>query len=537
MLNANVELFMSEYFLIKAVLGKYLKDSEKLFRCLSRIFLIPASSVDALYELSENELASGITTEQEFMQHQRISKYSALVGATTGFNAEWEEIVRIKGNAMLVAQGYNLVMDADVSRNMVYNCLSAAATHGSVVALRIMGVLQCEGIFLAKNENAGIKHLAKAADWNDTVSLLAMLSYNAQLPYNMSRLRQVVEDTPFAELYRIAVEHYGVSGADSVNEVKLLYKAINAGILKRDVYDSNYARILYSKAISPKDKEKAVLSPSKEHVSTIGDLPLKLTREKTVAVDVSGLESLALNREKEQQTVARALQNADLRELPSYRPVCLCCDSRYILNMYAQALNQTSETHVEVIDVAELSEYDLEPTLNNIFVRSIDEDKDNRLLLFFCGAISERKLDAVKCILQGSRRAKFHLNSPAVTLNLGAVLPICLCDKQNARLLKPYCDVIVLDAVSEEEMSVAIKDIVAGKQSLYGVGAICLDGEACKLLCGYDVDTVEKIIDAAVRAKREKGADITLTRDILQSYVADSNILRIGFGGEPYGKY
>lgn len=139
--------------------------------------------------------------------------------------------------------------------------------------------------------------------------------------------------------------------------------------------------------------------------------------------------------------------------------------------------------------------------------------------------------------MQGSRRAKFHLNSPGVTLDLSAVLPVCFCDKQNARRLKPYCDVIELKPLSAEEQSAAINEILLTKQELYNVGCIRLDGEALKLLNGYDIDTVEAVIDAAVRAHRKKGADITLTKEILSSYLMDNNRLRIGFGGEPYGKY
>ena len=66
---------------------------------------------------------------------------------------------------------------------------------------------------------------------------------------------------------------------------------------------------------------------------------------------------------------------------------------------------------------------------------------------------------------------------------------------------------------------------------MYGVGEIKLSGEVSEVFGGYDVDTAEKLIDAAVRARREKGATITLSRDILQSYTSGNDRPRIGFGG------
>ena len=539
MLNSMVEMFLSQYFLFKAVLGKYLTNSKELFILLSRICLIPEADTDQLYCLAENEIAEQITTENEYLQYQRMQKYSALIGSDQKIDAELEEIVRIKGNAILVAQSSKLVPDADASRNVVYTYLLSAATSGSVLALQIMGVLQCEGVFLDKNEKVGLKNLSKAADWNDGFSILALLHYlKENRAYNMARLRKAIEDTPFTCAYDAAMEQYGPVDEIEVDEVKLLHKAFVSGGLKREVYDPKYARILNGQALCIKDKEKLVFSQNKELLSIIGHLPLKLSYESMTAVDLSALEQLALKREAETAAIGRALKNSDLRALPSYRPLCLCSDSKYILSAYAKAIAAKSQTtHVETIDVGELIEYDFEPTPNNVFVRSIDEDRDNRFLLFFCGEISERKIDAVKSILLSSGRTKFHLSSPSVTLDLGAILPICFCDRRNAALLKPYCDILTLAPVTEDELPLAIKDILADKEAMYGTGTIRLNEEAIEIFDGCDIDTVETLIDAAVRARREKGADIILSGDILREYKSDDERPRIGFGGDRHGRF
>ncbi len=51
-----------------------------------------------------------------------------------------------------------------------------------------------------------------------------------------------------------------------------------------------------------------------------------------------------------------------------------------------------------------MREYDFLPDLNNIFIRSIDEDKDNRFLIFFCGVIPQNILNAVKAFISFTGR-------------------------------------------------------------------------------------------------------------------------------------
>ncbi len=539
MLNATIELFMSEYFLIKAVLGKYLENDEEAFRALAGIFLIPESKITELFRLSENDTAKAITTDKEFMQHKRMQKYSQLIGSVTAENGEWEEVAGIKGNAILTAQSHKLVVNEEASRNIVYTCLSSAVNCGLVSAMRITGILQCEGIFLGKNQKQGVKTLSKAAGWNDVVSTLALLHYCRDgRRRNMARLRVEVADTPFWELYVNAVKQYGEADSAEIGEAALLEKSFGSGVLKREIYDPKYARILNSPALYIKDKEKVVFSLNKELVCAISDLPLKLSREKNVGVDLSALQNTALKRKDEAAAISRALGNCDLRESESYRPLCLCCGSEYVLNMYARAIGaDDAKVHVEIIDVAELGEYDLEPTPNNIFVRSVDEDRDNRFLLFFYGDIPERKIEAVRSVLQSGRRSKFRLVSPGVTLNLGAVLPVCFCDEQNAKRLGAYCDQINLGEVTAEELSAAVGDILGSKQKLYGVGEIEICGEPADVFRGYGIDTAEKLIDAAVRTHRQRGAKITLSRELLQEYAGDNDKNIIGFGGGRYGRY
>lgn len=533
MLNTVTELFLSEYFFINAVLGKFSGNS-KLFGALAKLFLIAESKVKKLFELAENSSAKDICTEKDFLKHQRIRRYAKITGDGADVNKEWEEVIRIKGEAILLASGQNLTQDLPVSRNTVYSALCNSSASGNIGALRALGFLQCEGIFLDRNKKAGLRKLKKCADWNDKVSTLALLHYcEEDRQYNFNRLIGEVEDTPFEELSAIASKKYRLTIDCAVPEVGLLNKAFYSAVLKPNVLDAKYQRILNSKALSIKDKERVILSSNAEQLSAINDLPLKLSRANIKAVDTSGFDNIAVKREEEAETIICALKNSDLRELKSYRPLCLSCDSRYLLNMYAKAISaENAGVHTERIYAGDLSEYDCEPTFNNIFVRSTDEDADNRFLLFFYGEVSERKTEFISNVLQSVKRKKFHLNSPNITLDMGAVLPLCFCDSQNEEALSKYCDVVRLAPLNEKEFCCAVEDILRSKEQAYGVGKIKLEGEVKEVLEGFDIDKACKVIDASVRAQRQKTRQIVLHRKNLLSFVKESNNPKIGFGGD-----
>lgn len=536
MISVTTELLLSEYFLIKAIVGKQLQDSENTFNALSKIFLVTQEEAERLYALTENDMVRSIETVNDFMQYQRLQKYSALTGKVSHNDDELEEIAHIKGHSILTASSQKLIPNADASLNIVFNLLSGASASGIILATRIIGFLQCEGIFLHKNVEAGIKKLTKTSNWNDCVSTLALLHYRSvDRETNMSRLRHEVIDSPNEEIYEIASQHYDINGIEDIVETQLLKKAFDRAVLKSDIYDSLHARILQSNSLNTKDKERLFFSLGKEQLAYVGDLPLKLSLKKVSAVDTSALFNLALNRKKERERIIQAFKTSDLRGRVTLRPICFSCDSKYILNMYAKALSQkNASTNVEIIDIAELSEYDLEPTVNNIFVRSVDEDKDNRFLLFFCGEIAERKFDFAKTILQGTKRSKIHLNAPNVTLDLSPVLPICFCDKANARNLQAYCEVIRLSQVSAEEALDVFKDILTTKQMLYAIGEVKLEGKVGEVFEGYDIDAVERLVDAILRTQ-SGSREVAISREIIKEYSKEYAGTKIGFGGTENG--
>lgn len=530
MFNAIVELFLTEYFVTMASAGKFVEDRKDLFIRMSQAFLIENEQAEKLFALCDNDEVREIVTEQDYLRYQRMRRYSELTGGVFTVNCDLEEIIRVKGNALSSASRQKLSCNPLTSRNAEYASLITAANCGVTIAIKILGFLQCEGIFLDKNLQEGLKNFSKAANWNDCAGVLALLRYSDENKrYNMSRLKTITEGTPFESLFASAVKIYGNVQTFDVPEVKVLNRAFSSAILNRDAYNPVYARILYGDVLSLKDKEKAMFSSDTGKLSLLGDLPLKLSANRITGVDVSRLSDCALNRPAERRKIISALNNADLRLYGQYRPLCLVSDTPYVLDMYLRAIcGKNEHVHYEQINVAELTAYDLEPTANNVFVRNVHEDKDNRFLLVFEGNVPDKTMDFVKNFLLGSRRAKFHLNSPNVTLNLDAVLPVCFCDKRNARLLEDVTDVVRLADVSRGEMQNAVEDITRGKSSFYGVD-IALQGTACELFADCSVDKVDRLIDAVARDRRKEGKTVVISRETVTEYDFNFNNKRIGF--------
>lgn len=530
MKNTLNEMFLSEYFLHTAVLSKFDGENRRLFSSLADIYLVPQDEREELYRSTQAPSVTDIRTEKDYKRYRRILSYAAMTGTEADFGQDRDGIADIKGSALSLAA--DLKLDSETqTRGAIYETLADACNDGDICAKRILGIWQCEGIFVAKNERAGLKNLSKAADWNDKGSILALLFYcRDKREYNFARLFAATKNTPFSELCARAESTYGLTDPDGLPETRLLEKAFFGSFLKRDKYDPKYARVVYCSALTLKDKEKAVFNANKDYISTIADLPLKLSEENRQPFPETLFDKTPIERGDERKALLNALSLSDLRNLTNFRPLLIVSDSAYLREMYAEAFLKRRGVHTERIDVADLKEYDLEPTPNNVFVRNVDEDADNCFLLFFDGDVYDGVLSRVAGFLQSGKRGKFHLNSPSVTLDLAEVLPVCFSDRKNAERLKNLCEIIELAEIDGEEMSVAAQDILQRKKKLYRASDIEFSADACRAFDGCGVDDMESAIDGAVRAVRSsRGA--TLTKEMLKERLGDTTRVVLGFGG------
>lgn len=526
------ELLLSEYFFYRGVLGKLVKDERRMFDVLSEIFLIDRAEREALYAATNNELIADVKTYADYLRLCRIQKYSLLMGYDGEIPPDAEEITAVKGEALRKA--HDLKLDgAGLTGSAVYRTVADSAACGVVPAMRVYGYILCEGIYAERDVDLGMSYINKAARWNSVEGILAALYFRPESrAQNIDRLHTVTDGTVYRALTELAQNKYGVKANGVIRESVLLNKAFALGKLKPELYAAPYARIIFSDVLTFRDKERTMFSGSEKTASDIADLPLKLSSD-GVALDLSALSGMPIVRVKAEVRVRQGLANSDLLTRSAYRPLCVCADSEYVRAMYAKHIAAVfGKAHVEYIDISALDGYDLQPTGKNIFVRSCDEDAFNVYIMTFTGNIDGAVMQEAVGFLQSRRRKKFCLLDPGVIIDLSVVLPVCFCDKANAKELKKWCDVITIDPISAAEKPAVFNDMALNKQRLYGVRSVEIDDGGAARLAELSVDGAESVIDAVVRFNRGK-AQTVITRALIDECAATGNEKnRYGFGGD-----
>ena len=534
MLNSMSELFLNNYFYITALVGNFLGNGEKLFYRLAKMFLVPREEAEELYKIMDSPEVRQVSTLNNYNQRNRLLEYYDLLGARLQSPPEYDEVIRIKGNALAALKGTPLDIKANAPRQVVYNTLIAAANAGLVNALFACGVLQCEGIFFDKNFKAGLKKLNNAADWLDIASLLALIEYDeGSRSYNLARLEVAAYGTHYERLAQAAASSYAILPySGDLSASVLLKKAFSSDTLKREQYDAKALRILKSDVLRYGDKERLIYTASKDLFNTVGNLPLKLGRSNFADMAGSYRLELPFNRPSEKDEIDGWLSRY-ANSGAETRPLCIVCDSEYIQGLYVNALSDAlSGAHIACIDTSALTGYDLEPSPSNIFVRNIDEDKFNVFILSARGELNEQMLSSVINFARGSSRRQFHISTLGVALDLSSIMIICFCDKKNAGAFKKYFQVMEVKELSAEERRECLDTIAGTRARAYGLMSAIISDEAYSIMDDCCIDQAEKALDAAIRLNSVNHKDITIMADMIAPHVKNTHKSTIGFGGD-----
>ena len=534
MINSMSELFLNNYFYIMALVGNFLSSWEKLFYHFAKIFFVPREEAERLYKIADSREVRQVATLNSFNQRNRLLEYYELFGKSLQSAPEYDEVIRIKGNALASFKGTPLEVKGNAPRQVVYNTLLAAANAGSVSALFACGLLQCEGVFFDRNFKAGLKKLNHAADWLDIVSLLALIEYDeGSRSYNLARLEVATYNTPYERLAQVVARNYVIPNYfGDLSASILLIKAFSSDTLKREQYDAKVSRILKSDVLSYGDKERLVYTGSKDLFTTVGNLPLKLGRSNFADMAGSYRLELPFNRPSEKDEIDGWLSRY-ANSGAETRPLCIVCDSEYIQGLYVNALSDAlSGAHIACIDTSALTGYDLEPSPSNIFVRNIDEDKFNVFILSARGELNELMLSSVINFARGSSRRQFHISTLGVALDLSSIMIICFCDKKNAGAFKKYFQVMEVKELSAEERRECLDTIAGTRARAYGLMSAIISDEAYSIMDDCCIDQAEKALDAAIRLNSVNHKDITIMADMIAPHVKNTHKSTIGFGGD-----
>lgn len=540
-IDSVTELFLSQFFMLRATLGNFGEHGKELFSSLGQTFFMNENEADRIYNMIRSSEISAISTEKDYYRHLRAKQYLGMISTSYVYDELTDALINIKGNAIINAASHGIKYASEATATSIYQYITGKALLGDIFFMRILGIMQCEGIICAKDRARGLKTLEAAASWYDIPSILLALYYGNTTEINLNRLCLSIDNSPYGHLLSLCERKYGYISGNETYEHKMLVRAFGMGILKREIFSSAYAKIIYHKTLSLTEKENLVFSYSKEQIMAISGLPLELCHFDMVPLtygNSDNFDRISFFREKEQSTVIQSFVNSDLRIYEGYRPVCISSSSQYMLRIYADAIKGASDVvHIERFEASDLNEYDFEPNERNILVKNCRADKLNVYFFFLLGKIKESVMCQIKNFLITTKRSKFRLSNPAIVLNLGEILPVCFCDRENAKLLEGYCESIVLSDVSSSETRSAVLSFISEKSRLYKTGDISITESAMDKIVNLGLDKAENTIDAAIRRNRKINEKIVLTEEMLSEFCnMTKEPCGFGFGGANNGR-
>ena len=528
--NYNVQTCLYEYFAVLLVGRPH--DRARVFDRMRKIFLVPEEDGRALYELTENDKVTAISSESGYGRYCRTKSYLETAGKTAiAADEPTDAVATVKGSVISALAQIKCAVSADRSDEELLFSLRRAAEAGSVLAMRVLAFMNIEGIALSKDVAGGLNRLRLVGDWNCVPALAMLLYYEPErVAQNLDALALVADDLAIPDLMSNVKRVYGAPRGGADENRLILESGFKSGTLSREMYSPLHARTVYSKILSAQSKRN-LLNAGNAFTALVGDLPLDFEFGAELKTDARQLARLPFRRDKEIKAVERWLENSDLRGM-HYRPLGFCSDSMYMLDAYAAALDKCmSGANAVRIDVRETEACYFMPTKNNIFLRSCRPDKANVYFIYVCGEIEDEKLDRIKSFLCAANRRRFMLDSPSITLDLGDVMPVCFFDNGGAAEIGGMTDTVYIATPTREERLAMISGMLKARAKAYGIPRISLKKGAADYAAELSVDVMECVLDGAVRAHRTKGENLSLSVADLAAENDEISSHGFGFGG------
>ncbi|MDE5561960.1 MAG: hypothetical protein K2J01_00145 [Clostridiales bacterium] len=531
MFDYNTELAIKELFLLQYILGDAI-DTHDAFDLFCEIYCVDESEQSEIVTLLDSRELNNIHTLSDYYREARLRQYFRnFRGGYVVEDERIEELVAIKGAVFEKAQADKLVCAYEKSCGRAYDELVRLAAEGNVSAKRVLGILQMEGMYITQDNHAGRDNLRDAADWLDTQSLATAIYYDENNRHEyLDKLYTVTQKTDYAAVVEQLQIQYGIENCKASESAKILEKAFIIGTAKREICSAQHLRVLRSNVLSEKDKRAVLLSGNKELIPAACALPLQLDHKK---IPIKAGVAAPLDRAEESATVISMLDNNDLRDRGFFRCPCICSNSEYIRNAYADYIADIfADSNVVQIEVSSLLPIDLDATENNVFVRSCQEKQGNVYIIKLSGKIDERIVGLVKSFAPSSGRKTFAVSRLGISVDLTAVLPVFVCDGKNAQLLEDSVGIVKAADVTDCEKQSVLDDILGKKQQAFSTGVITVDDAAKSILLDLPICKMDGVLDSAVLSRRTDGEPICLTADIVKKFIGDKKTGEtFGFGG------
>ena len=529
------ELLFEQYYELKGIVGDSF-DDETIFAVVADVFCISKEERAAYYAETRREIVSEIRTATDYARYKRIKEYEEMHGHPALCDKETDALITIKGEAFKAVAKYKLEIPEDATDVQISGVLSEHAYRGNIAALRVLGVLQCEEFAgYEGSKEKGLEKLTKAARWNDLFSAMALLRYDeTNRAENAKILAAVLSDSPYGCLAEKLSARYGVAVEERSLEVLVIKKAIAHNKIDPLHYDTSIGCVAFSPAMNIEDKKRVVYTGNLSLIGEVCELPLGL-HYMPLQADVGAFDRVSLDLSSAKEAICNNLANIDLRGKALYLPLCLSAESDYVSRLTVSLVKELFlDAKVIKVEACDLKPKDLVRSKNNAFIRDLSRNRNNVLLFVIGGAVEEVVLDEIADFLSGEKRAAFKLDEPAISIDLSSVLPICICDRENARKLSRETEVVELSARGEQNRTMMVDAVFEERKKAFGLTELKLSEAAAKLIASLEIDLAESVIDRMIRAYRAKGGEPVVTEEAVRGSIKALKVKTFGFGGNDY---
>ncbi|MBQ9945525.1 MAG: hypothetical protein IJO68_03270 [Clostridia bacterium] len=535
------QMFLAEYFLLDSTAGRFLdeKERKKAFSELARIYCIPENQkLKKLFTETEEEHFRSIADISSYERFCRLLEFGEKSGQDTTLNAEERMILSQKRAALSVKQEI-LGDDMALTEEDVYTDLLNAAMNGNIDAIGILAFMEYNGICMFCDNESAIKRLRLCAKWNCIFGLLMGIAYDSEnKKCYYDRLFTILNNENRKGLFTHICKtgaYEAVPEKDSV--AGILEKAFGQGIIKRNVYDRNFAKVAFSQIISNDDKKKLLLnSNSKSRLDACYGIPFDSELHGKFEIDVSVAEDLPLKRDSQVKKILQNLMLSKRGPAEICSPLLVVTSDSFLTDMFCDMLTRAlGETPNVLIDAGTLNHNDLAPDRDNIILRKLSETKTVRTVFIIknCEELEGAMLDDLHNLLDYSYRKKFPLASPCVSLDLSEVVFVLIAQGRDADItdIAPECDTVYSERLSLQEKKTVIKALFARRKEAFGnIGVEMTEEGADYLLC-FDTVKLQRIIDGVLK-NALFGKSSEIDKDDIKTVCKEQNIVnsKNGFG-------
>ena len=95
-IDSVTELFLSQFFMLRATLGNFGEHGKELFSSLGQ--------TDRIYNMIRSSEISAISTEKDYYRHLRAKQYLGMISTSYVYDELTDALINIKGTRSLTLQ-------------------------------------------------------------------------------------------------------------------------------------------------------------------------------------------------------------------------------------------------------------------------------------------------------------------------------------------------------------------------------------------------------------------------------------------------